>query len=931
VVFILFFKVSTPDATDRPQAERSRRTVVLKKLLLMGIIPLASIAVFAVLEATAFIRPLEHRAYDLALVARPEPPAHPDLLLVPVDDQAIEYSGTVWPWPRDLMAKGLLLMKEFGAREVVLDILYEQASAPGINASQFAGVNETYDEAFSGLKEYFFGLEQSIASGALPLRELKPAAADFGVALDSTKKDLLDRLKEITYDRDEMLGNSARAFGNAFFAVNLSFDQASKPGDRLAGLDPALQTKFSVSRAVLKGKTTAQARDIVLPINPIMRGALGFGFPVIESRIDQADGVTRRVQLFYAVGDKLIPQLGFAAILDYLGNPAVDVSSTAVVLKGALPPGSGKQTDITVPLTEDGAMLINWNRKKPQESFKSISFKALLAYDRTEDDLVYNLKLLAAQETAGGFLLADGPAELLDRYYTPLATARTRMLEQGKSLDLKSWQTMRAQFITAVDKFLQPAKEEELVRSIRTKNAGDIQALTDLVHSVYRADRDLFRNYQDIRAQLSEKMKGAICFTSWTAAGTIDIGVTPFVGSYENVGTHLSAVNTILSGQFLDDVPAGVTIAITAVCTLLVFFIGFGIKRPLLSVLSGAGSLFVMAGGLVLFFALTGIYPGLLSPVLSAALVFVVFTVVNYLSTAKEKNFIRHAFARYVSKEMINELVADPSKLNLGGEEKQLTALFTDIKGFSGFSEKLNPPGLVRLLNGYFTDMANIILDLHGCLDKYVGDAIVSFFGAPIPLERHAHAACLAAVRMKHAEKVMNEHLIAEKLSPQPLLTRIGINTGEMLVGNMGSEDRLSYTVMGHNVNLAARLEGVNKQYGTWILISESSQKAAGAAFLTRRLDRVRVVGITKPVRLYELIDEKSRVRPELFEVIDIFHRGLELYENRDWDKAKAAFKAALKLRPHDATTELYVARCLMYKKKPPAPDWDGVVALTSK
>jgi adenylate cyclase len=336
-------------------------------------------------------------------------------------------------------------------------------------------------------------------------------------------------------------------------------------------------------------------------------------------------------------------------------------------------------------------------------------------------------------------------------------------------------------------------------------------------------------------------------------------------------------------------------------------------------------------GGLLLFFIITGVYPRMVSPVLSTLIVFVVFTVLNFLRTAREKNFIRNAFTRYVSKEVISELIADPSKLNLGGEEKKLTALFTDIKGFSGFSELLTPPELVRLLNSYFTEMGDIILQLNGTLDKYVGDAIVSFFGAPIPLPQHAHNACLAAIRMKKIEKIMNEHIAAEKLSPKPLFTRIGVNTGDMLVGNMGSQDKLNYTIMGHHVNLASRLEGVNKQYGTWILISEQTYKEGGQAFLTRRLDRVRVMGITTPVRLYELIDEKSQVRPETFEVVELFHSGLESFEKQKWDEARGFFKQALKLDKDDAPSQVYVKRCQDFKKKPPAANWDGVFSLTSK
>ncbi|MBN2351701.1 MAG: adenylate/guanylate cyclase domain-containing protein [Spirochaetales bacterium] len=906
---------------------------MLKKLLLMGIIPAAIIAVFTVLEAASVLAPLEHRAYDLSLAVRPEPPADQHLLLVAVDDPAIEFSKTVWPWPRDLMARGMLHMREFGASQIVLDILYEQPSAPGINSGAYAAAAKTYTAAFNDLKDYFLGLEDSLRRGMLSLRDLPAAARDYAAAIDSTKQDLLDRMNDITENRDEMLGNAARAFGHAFFAVNLSLDPEAEPGKRLAGLDQALQKKFFLSNATVNGRIAASAVDIVPPVGPVLSGARAFGFPVTESQIDQPDGVTRRINLFYKLQDKAMPQLGLVGLLDYLGDPAVEIKSDAVVLKGARRPGAAAPDDIVIPLTEDGTMLINWTRQKPQHSYKAVSFKELLQLDKLEDEIVSNLETLADKEALGAYTLAPsrGMIGFLGDFYAPLQSSVRDILAGRERTNIDDYRKAHDRFLTALAGFTAPAKEEELVQSVLAEDAAVKKEIIDTTRRVFGDSREKFALLKKIRDFLADRMNGAVCFTSWTASATTDLGVTPFIGNYENVGTHMTVVNTILQKQFLDNVPWWVTSLIAAVFTLLAYLFVFAIKRPLVSVLAGLGTVLAETGGILLVFVLSGVYLGLVAPAASVLLVFVIFTVVNFLSTAKEKNFIRHAFANYVSKEILNEIVADPSKINLGGEEKQLTALFTDIKGFSGFSEKLAPPRLVSLLNVYFTDMANIIIDLKGYLDKYVGDAIVSFFGAPTALDGHARAACLAAVRMKRAETLMNEKLMAEELAPKPLLTRIGINTGEMLVGNMGSANRLNYTVMGHHVNLASRLEGVNKQYGTWILMSEATQKAAGGSFLARRLDRVRVVGIKQPVRLYELIDEKEKVRPELFETIGMFHAALELFEEREWDKARAAFKEILKLKPDDAPSQVYLTRCLEYRRKPPAVKWDGVFSLTSK
>ena len=397
-----------------------------------------------------------------------------------------------------------------------------------------------------------------------------------------------------------------------------------------------------------------------------------------------------------------------------------------------------------------------------------------------------------------------------------------------------------------------------------------------------------------------------------------------------NVGTHASLVNTILSGRFLDDLPWWYAALLGAVlCVIMTFAIRS--LNPLLSILVGAGFLVLLAAADVTYFLLTGIFFNLLTPLLSVFFTLISLTLFKFLVLEKEKSFLRNAFSHYLSTDVINELITDPEKLNLGGEKKYLTAMFTDVRGFSTVSESLDPTDLVKLLNAYLTDMSDIILDLKGTIDKYEGDAIISFFGAPVAFDDHAAKACLSAVRMKKMEAILNEHFIKEEMSPTPLLTRLGINTGEMVVGNMGTSQKMDYTIMGSSVNLAARLEGVNKQYGTWVLISETTHNEAGAGFTTRKLDRVRVVGIKTPVRLYELIDEKNSAPKNINEGIEIFHQGLDFFEAKNWEKATEYFQAVRKIIPADGPSEVFIKRCNQYRKKPPADNWDGVFNLSVK
>jgi len=315
----------------------------------------------------------------------------------------------------------------------------------------------------------------------------------------------------------------------------------------------------------------------------------------------------------------------------------------------------------------------------------------------------------------------------------------------------------------------------------------------------------------------------------------------------------------------------------------------------------------------------------------------VVLTIVKFIRENEEKTYIRNAFGHYLSTDVIEQVVNDPSRLNLGGDKVHMTAMFTDVKAFSTISEALkdDPQKLVQLLNRYLTDMSDIILEERGTIDKYEGDAIISFFGAPIDYGDSAIRACRSAVAMKKMEQLMNPGLLESGLAPMELQTRIGINTGEMVVGNMGTETRMDYTMMGHNVNLAARLEGVNKLYGTWIMISEATYNETGRHqnFTVRKLDQVRVVGVTEPIRLYELVDLRAPVDndPETIQKLKSFNAGLTAFEEKEWGEAQRLFKQVLEQFPEDGPSKLYLKRATDFMKKAPRRDWDGVYDMQSK
>jgi class 3 adenylate cyclase len=294
-------------------------------------------------------------------------------------------------------------------------------------------------------------------------------------------------------------------------------------------------------------------------------------------------------------------------------------------------------------------------------------------------------------------------------------------------------------------------------------------------------------------------------------------------------------------------------------------------------------------------------------------------------------NNMRLAFSTYLSEDVVEEIISDPARLQLGGVNRHMTALFSDIRGFTRIAEVLTPEHLVDLLNYYLSSMSDVILEQKGTIDKYQGDSIISFFGAPLDLEDHAMRACTTAIIMKRMEKEINRYVMEKGISPMPLLTRIGINTGEMVVGNMGTQKKMNYTIISSAVNLASRLEGVNKQYGTWVLTTDSTLQETSGRFLTRRLDRIRVVGINEVVHINELLELKSDASDALFEKVYLFHKALDLFEERNWKDAKTAFEQVLRKAPEDGPSRLYLGRCRKYQDYPPEAKWDGVFDLTEK
>lgn len=334
----------------------------------------------------------------------------------------------------------------------------------------------------------------------------------------------------------------------------------------------------------------------------------------------------------------------------------------------------------------------------------------------------------------------------------------------------------------------------------------------------------------------------------------------------------------------------------------------------------------------VLIFASDGLLINVVNPSLALVFTYLGTAVYQYLSERQQKAMIKGVFSHYLNPAVVNILVNDPSKAKLGGDLRDLTIFFSDIASFTTISEHYHgkPEGLVELLNEYLEEMTTIVLKYEGTLDKYIGDAIMAFWGAPIPQKDHAIRACLAAMEMQVRLAELRKKW--KKEGRPELVARCGINTGSVIAGNMGGKDRFDYTVIGDPVNLASRLEGANKQYGSLIMISEFTHKLVQKHVTVRELDLIQVKGKNEPVKVYELMGRHDMpLTEQQKQSLEIYHEGLKLYRGRQFDEAIAYMEQAMQLDPNCHAARIYTERAGLYKIAPPPADWNGVFVMTTK
>jgi adenylate cyclase len=421
-----------------------------------------------------------------------------------------------------------------------------------------------------------------------------------------------------------------------------------------------------------------------------------------------------------------------------------------------------------------------------------------------------------------------------------------------------------------------------------------------------------------------DTFKDRIVLVGATATGTHDLKSAPVSPVYPGVEIHASVIDNLLSGNFMVRPRWALVYDLLAILALGTVA---GTMLPRMSALRGL----VFAGALAVLYLLiaralfvhAGIWLNLVYPLLGLAVSYTALTVHLYVTEERERKKVKETFRHYVAPVVVEEMLKEPQRLKLGGEERILTVLFSDLEGFTTQSERHAPHEVLGILSDYYDRMTEQVFACQGTLKEYVGDELIAFFGAPIYQEDHAQRACSAALAMQAQRRALGQEWAR---SGRPVLkARTGINSGLMLVGNQGSRYRFSYGVLGDHVNLASRLEGLNRTFRTEILIGENTARLVEAAFFLREIDTVRVKGRVQTVRVYELVAQSAEALPRSQEqALRLYAAGLEAYRQRSWDDALKLFAQALVLWPEDGPSRAMAERSQVFRDTPPSPEWDG-------
>ncbi|MBI5116740.1 adenylate/guanylate cyclase domain-containing protein [Candidatus Poribacteria bacterium] len=905
---------------------------------------------FYLLSLTSPFQRLELLSLDARFNLRPPLMTNPDIATIDIDDRALKDEGRWQDWTRDKHARIVDTIRQGSGALIGFDIYFSEESEKIIRPKDIAHAS-TLEEAKAAFRDYDAELAESIRKAG-------------NVYLGATF----------------VLAEQEKEQGSKKDRPDLQPIDFSGAAPMWKSLDGLIQKGQCIRLEGESAGSILQARaPQAVPIPRLIDAARGAGFAQI---VREADGLVRMYPTFIrcdkpsGTGDDaihLFPSMALAMTCDYLQVPLKNLKlkpGEYLEIPNAHMPDGQKRT-LRIPVNERGEMIINWAGDY-KETFRHFPYSSVIRLSE-QRNLARIKEFLAAQEPS----LFERPAELIaaasnafpgmhdsSMYVACLYGAHwyETLIESEQAVEFGPKVFGRFFGLAPEDAPDLYDSQKDVYENVRLNHAAlELLSKTpgmsmseavsklggpeEASRNAYLVTRQLVLGGQDIAPERPlfflppvvvdgkhltfDSLRGGVFFYGLTAAGTHDLNPMPFSARYPMVGAIANVFNTIVTDQFITPLKKFWRLPLFLAIGLIAGYI-------LSSRATVRGSVFTLLFliGYLLFahevFVVRRVWIDVVGPAGIVILSDVAIVWYKFSTAEKKRKFIREAFEHYMNPKVVDQIAGNPEMLELGGKEMVLTALFSDVAGFTTISEQLTAHQLVELLNEYLTAMTDIVLKYDGLLDKYEGDAIMAVFGAPIHYPDHAARSCFVALEMQEQLKSMREKWKAE--GKPELHARVGMNTGTMVVGNMGSRIRFDYTVMGDSVNLASRLEGVNKQYSTNIMISEFTLEHCKSDVIVREVDLIRVKGKAKPVRIYEVLARANDSLADTMKlVIEHYSAGLEAYRAKKWQEGIAAFQQVLEIRPGDGPSLTHLKRCNEYLKAPPPDDWDGVYVMTTK
>ncbi|MBN1943436.1 MAG: adenylate/guanylate cyclase domain-containing protein [Phycisphaerae bacterium] len=876
------------------------------------------------LDDRAELQTLDWRLRHAGASTAPRNIVHVDL-----DDRSLTELGR-WPWPREQLAGVIDLLDECGAKMVVLDIILPEPQKPRF----LSPLGDVYDTDASEILQEAPPLrvyDDMILTRAVRRADdvFLPFHVDFGAGQAPSVR------------RAVRLAVAKRLTAEPEASLSRVRSELASAGELSVGWEELLPEAYLHRRGLLALRRFALSDDavkhfplregrIVPPLAPLAKVADGSGFVTFQP---DSDGAVRHIPLLCRAEGGIYPQFALAAAIEALarghgGECDVQAENNTVTL---LCP-DGLRRDI--PVSREGRLLIRWAVRRGADAaptgMKHVSAAGVGGIWRDEQNILTNRRRARAiQIQLAEALNQDDLLELFQKadelFFQRQAAQRDRyaaMLYNPADVPPEPADLLRAEakIEKRIDKAFAAFRREmdEFYLAQRPSDpAGAVLydkliAMRNLLDEIQAANRGIASRVRKDKVRLGGVVAENICLIGSTSTGAADFVPTPLGPRTPGVVVHSNILNTILEGDFLRTAPAWANWGAMVVCGLLIS--ALAAWRPALQ--AGLLAVLIAAVCIVLnvfwVFAVLDIWLVLVGPVAAMAASFLLVAVYRQLTEERAKRRIRGLFAHALSETLVARIEEDPSILQLGGQQRALTCLFSDVAGFTPLAERLGPEGTVRLLNRYFDHITETVQNRRGgYLNKFLGDGIFAFFGAPVFQDDHAWRALHAAVDCQNDVRRFNEELSREMGGRVQLSVRIGVTTGEAMVGNCGSSQRMDYTAIGDCVNLAARLEAANKYFGTSILVTEATLRQGGRdGLLARPLGRVLVTGQREPADVWNLLGRDEEATDEYRQAVETFAEGIAHFQKQAFPEAAEAFRRVREFLPDDGPAGVYLELC---------------------